>query len=109
MRPLLQEIATIHTPELFIGEAFDETRQNQRLLAGLIIRVSYYQIALTLLKPLVSGEYFEREAGKNEMGGVASLKIGESYGRKANGTSVAKTSPIRHEDEGLLPSCKRIS
>ena len=106
MRPLLQEIATIHTPELFIGEAFDETRQNQRLLAGLIIRVSYYQIALTLLKPLVSGEYFEREAGKNETGGAVSLRLGESYGWKANGTSVAKTNPIRHEGEGLPSSCE---
>ena len=108
MRPLLQEIATIHTSGLFIGEAFDETRQNQGLLAGFIICISCYQIALTLLKPPVLGKYFEADAGKNEMGGVASLKFGESYGRKANGTSVAKTSPIRHEDEGLPPSCKRI-
>jgi hypothetical protein len=101
----LQEIATIHTPELFIGEALDETRQDQRLLAGLIICISYYQIALTLLKSFVLGERFEADAGKNE---IASLKFGGSYGRKANGTSIAKTSPIRHEGVGLPSSCKPI-
>jgi hypothetical protein len=89
-------------------EVFDKTRQGQRLLAGLIIRIGYYQIALTPLKPLVLGEYFEAEAGENETGGVASLKLGGSYGRKANGTSVAKTSPIRHEGAGLPPPCKPI-
>jgi hypothetical protein len=86
----------------------DKTRQDERLPAGLIIRIGYYQIALTLLKSLVSGEYFKAEAGENETGGVASLKLGGSHGRKANGTSIAKTSPIRHEGVGFPPPCKPI-
>jgi hypothetical protein len=43
----------------------------------LTICISYYQIALMLLKPLVSGEYFEVKAGENETGDVTGLKSGE--------------------------------
>jgi hypothetical protein len=87
---------------------FDKMHQDQRQLTGLIMCISYHQIALTPLKSLVLGEYFEAEAGENEMGGVASLKFGGSYGRKANGMGVAKTSPIRHEGAGFPPPCKPI-
>ncbi len=83
-------------------------RLEQRLSAGLIIRISYYQIALTPLKPVVLGEYFKAEADENESGGVAGLKFGGSHGWKANGTSVAKTSPIRRAGAGLPPPYKSI-
>jgi hypothetical protein len=45
--------------------------------AGLTICISYYQIALMLLKPLVSGEYFEVKVSENETGDVTGLKSGE--------------------------------
>ena len=96
------------TVRVCAGRPFRMEQHLERMTAGLIIRISYYQIALTPLKSLVLGDYFKAEAGENETGGVASLTCGGSYGRKTNGTSVAKTSPIRHEGAGLPPPCKPI-
>jgi hypothetical protein len=43
----------------------------------LTICINYYQIALMLLKPLVSEEYGEVKAGENETGDETGLKSGE--------------------------------
>jgi hypothetical protein len=70
--------------------------------AGFIIRISYYQIALTPLQLLVLGEYLEAEAGENERGCVASLKLGGNMVGKRMERVLRKQVPSGTKARGFL-------